>query len=110
MALAALLAQFGLTQRAPNTGFPTGRLAPLGNPTRHDRLRPTLPCGWIIAFAMSGLVFHDKAKEDRPELKYLFMSGYAELPARGLPEGTELLKKPFELNKLAQQVRATLDT
>ena len=63
----------------------------------------------VLPGGMSGPDFYDKAKADRPELKYLFMSGYADLPARGLPEGIELLDKPFGLQQLAHRVRATLD-
>ena len=64
----------------------------------------------VLPGGMSGPDFHDKSRLDRPELKYLFMSGYAEMTARELPEGTELLDKPFGLPQLAQRVRATLDS
>ena len=63
----------------------------------------------VLPGGVSGVAFHDTAKEDRPRLKYLFMSGYAESRARHLPEGIELLDKPFGLQQLAQRVRATLD-
>ena len=63
----------------------------------------------VLPGGMSGPDFYDKARQERPELKCLFMSGYAELPARELPEGIELLGKPFRMRELAQRIRATLD-
>ena len=59
---------------------------------------------------MSGPDFHDEAKKDRPNLKYLFMSGYAKTREQSLPAGIELIDKPFGLRQLAQRLRATLDS
>ncbi len=47
-----------------------------------------------------------------PEIKILFMSGHAEQSIHlrtPLPEGSDLLDKPFRTNELAQWVRAVLD-
>ena len=54
----------------------------------------------------------EEAQSHRPNLKALFMSGYTGLrmPRQGqLPEGIELLRKPFTKHDLAQKVRAVLD-
>ncbi len=63
----------------------------------------------VLPEGISGIDFYEQAKQDHPELKYLFMSGYAETRDRAIPEGIELLDKPFGLQLLAQRVRATLD-
>ncbi len=63
----------------------------------------------VLPGGIGGLEFHDKSQQDHPELKYIFMSGYAETREKVLPEGIELLDKPFGLQQLAQRVRAKLD-
>ena len=53
-----------------------------------------------------------EARRRRPGLKSLFISGYTGLrmSRQGqLPEGIELLQKPFTRHDLAQKVRAVLD-
>ncbi|HJS87140.1 MAG TPA: PAS domain S-box protein [Acetobacteraceae bacterium] len=59
--------------------------------------------GWELA---------KKARERRPELKTLFMTGYAEnaTVANGfLQPGMELMTKPFALDALASRLRSILD-
>ena len=66
----------------------------------------TLPGG------MSGPELADQARDFRPDIKVLFMSGHAQQSIHlrtALPEGCDLLDKPFRLFELAQRVRAVLD-
>ncbi len=54
----------------------------------------------------------DQARERRPELRVLFMTGYAENAtlARGfLRPGMELITKPFAVDALAARLRSILD-
>ena len=60
---------------------------------------------------MNGRQFADQARESRPKLKVLFMTGYAESAAVAdgvLPTGMELITKPFDLDDLVQRVRELL--
>jgi DNA-binding response OmpR family regulator len=52
------------------------------------------------------------AREKRPGLKVLFITGYAEGAAdrvKFLGAGMEMLSKPFELAKFAEKVRAMIE-
>ena len=60
---------------------------------------------------MNGRQLADAARAIRPDLKVLFITGYAENAAVGnghLAPGMELLTKPFALNELTRKVRDTL--
>ena len=60
---------------------------------------------------MNGRQLADAARAVRPDLKVLFITGYAENAAIGnghLEPGMELLTKPFALNDLTRKVRTTL--
>ncbi len=60
---------------------------------------------------MNGRQLADAARAIRPNLKVLFITGYAENAAVGnghLEHGMELLTKPFALDELAQKVREML--
>ena len=46
-------------------------------------------------------------KSDRPEIRALFMSGYADLPR--VDKQVPIVEKPFEFPELGRQVRAVLD-
>jgi CheY-like chemotaxis protein len=52
----------------------------------------------------------DAAREIRPSLKVLFMTGYAEVAADGqfLEKDMELIAKPFTVDKLAAKIREML--
>ncbi len=58
---------------------------------------------------MNGRQLADQARETRPELKILFITGYAEnvAIAKGfLQPGMEMITKPFDLDNLSQRIRA----
>jgi PAS domain S-box-containing protein len=60
---------------------------------------------------MNGRQVADQARESRPELKILFITGYAESVAISdgfLQPGMEMITKPFELDHLAWRIRAML--
>jgi signal transduction histidine kinase len=66
----------------------------------------------VLPGNMSGPDLGSRAGEIRPKVKLLFMSGYAEPRNRlrsELPEGCNLLDKPFRRIDLARAVRAALD-
>ena len=60
---------------------------------------------------MNGRQVADQARETRPELKVLFITGYAEsvvISERFLQPGMEMITKPFELDQLASRIRAMI--
>jgi CheY-like chemotaxis protein len=66
----------------------------------------------IVMPRIDGRVLAQRARERRPGLAVLFMTGYADLPPGGVPleippEG--LLDKPFSARELSRKVRAALD-
>jgi PAS domain S-box-containing protein len=69
-------------------------------------------CDVVLPGGMSGPELAQRARTIRPGTRVLFMSGYAEQSIRQrtpLPEGSDLLDKPFRKVELAQRVRAVLD-
>ena len=61
---------------------------------------------------MNGRQVADAARALRPDLKVLFITGYAENAAIGnghLEPGMEILTKPFPMNALASKVRHMLE-
>ena len=57
---------------------------------------------------MNGRQLADQARETRPELKILFITGYAESVAMAegfLLEGMEMITKPFDLDVLSRRIR-----
>ena len=66
----------------------------------------------VLLPMVSGKVLADRIKQDRPDMKTLFTSGYPDnvLNEHGvLKPGIELLRKPFWPATLALKVRAVLD-
>ena len=66
----------------------------------------------VLPGGMSGPDFAAEAKRRVDGLKVLFMSGYAEGLVRDqgqLPEGADLLNKPFRRHELAQKIRTVLE-
>ncbi|MES2028972.1 MAG: PAS domain-containing protein [Pseudomonadota bacterium] len=58
---------------------------------------------------MNGRQLADQARETRPNLKILFITGYAESVAMAkgfLLPGMEMITKPFDLDNLSQRIRA----
>ncbi len=67
----------------------------------------------IMAGGMNGPELAQKAIKFRPDLKILFMSGYAPGSVRqmqDLPDSIELVNKPFTRNDLTEKVRKALTT
>jgi PAS domain S-box-containing protein len=57
---------------------------------------------------MNGRQLADQARESRPDLKILFMTGYAENAAIAdgfLQPGMEMITKPFDLDNLSRRIR-----
>ena len=60
---------------------------------------------------LNGRQLADRARELRPGLKVLFITGYAHNAAIGngvLDPGMEMIGKPFALDALAQKIRSML--
>ena len=60
---------------------------------------------------MNGRQFADAARDAHPELRVLFITGYADNTATGadrLRQGMEILTKPFPMKNLVQKVREML--
>ena len=60
---------------------------------------------------MNGRQLADQARETRPGLKILFITGYAESVAMAdgfLQPGMEMITKPFDLDNLSQRIRAMI--
>jgi PAS domain S-box-containing protein len=66
----------------------------------------------VVMPMMSGAEMLPLLRAFRPELKAIFMSGYAgeHIAARGLNVGDVLLEKPFSKNDLLQQIKRTLSS
>ena len=61
---------------------------------------------------MAGLAVADAARVARPDLKVLFITGYAENAVIGhghLQAGMEVITKPFAVAELGRKVRALID-
>jgi DNA-binding response OmpR family regulator len=62
---------------------------------------------------MNGRQLADEARKHRPDLKVLFVTGFAENAAVGhghLASGMEVMGKPFEIASLAEKVKALIDS
>jgi DNA-binding response OmpR family regulator len=61
---------------------------------------------------LNGRELADKARERRPDLKVLFITGYAENAAIAsgfLAPGMEMITKPFAIDALAQRIRDMIE-
>lgn len=66
----------------------------------------------VVMPGMNGRELALRLKQERPDLKVLYVSGFTDQPfaQRGSPEHVDcFLEKPFELEELAQKVRTILD-
>ena len=60
---------------------------------------------------MNGRQLFEKARERRPGLKVLFVTGYGEAATlAGLGEDVEVISKPFALDDLARKISAMLES
>ena len=61
---------------------------------------------------MNGRQLADEARKHRPNLRVLFITGFAENAAVGhghLAAGMEVMSKPFEIAGLSEKVKALID-
>jgi PAS domain S-box-containing protein len=75
----------------------------------HERIDLLVTDGGLPG--MNGRQLADQAREFRPGLKILFVTGYAESVAMSdgfLQPGMEMVTKPFDLDSLARRIRAML--
>jgi FixJ family two-component response regulator len=66
----------------------------------------------IVMPGMRGKVLAQRLAPLRPEMKVLFMSGYADhavMPEGGVEAGHTFLEKPFTPDSLTRKVRLVLD-
>jgi FixJ family two-component response regulator len=67
----------------------------------------------VVMPRMSGPILAERLAQDRPDMKVLFVSGYAERTVlqHGKVDVTQrFLQKPFSLKMLARKVREVLET
>jgi len=61
---------------------------------------------------MNGRQLAEIAREQRPDLKVLFMTGYCEMAAERqgfLAEGMDMIAKPFSIDLLANKIREMIN-
>lgn len=60
---------------------------------------------------MNGRQVADAARAKRPNLKTLFMTGYAESAASSefLEKGMQIISKPFTMDKLADKIQEMIE-
>jgi PAS domain S-box-containing protein len=65
----------------------------------------------VLMPGLSGAQVVERLREDRPDVKVLYMSGYAsdELARRGINDATVYLQKPFQVGVLAERIAQALD-
>lgn len=95
----------------PNGGPRVGHVTIDGTLGRGTSVKLYLPRhrGEIAAQHEQGRQLADQARETRPGLKILFITGYAESVAIAdgfLQPGMEMITKPFDLGDLSRRVRA----
>ncbi len=82
--------------------------AVLGETPRIDLLLTDV----VLPRGMNGREVAEKAREQHPEIKVVFTSGYTEnaiIHHSKVDEGVELLSKPYTRQTLAQRIRQALD-
>jgi two-component system cell cycle sensor histidine kinase/response regulator CckA len=87
---------------------------PAGRPSEADALleaheRIDLMLTDVVMPEMSGYDLAERVRARRPEIRLLFMSGYAPRLSGAQLAAGELLKKPFAPEQLARAVRSALD-
>jgi len=60
---------------------------------------------------MNGRQVVDLTRGERPDLKVLYMTGYAEMAASGdfLEKGMQIISKPFSMDKLSAKIRDVVE-
>jgi PAS domain S-box-containing protein len=84
---------------------------PSGLKILRDRQRIDLLVTDVGLPGMNGRQLADQARETRPDLKILFITGYAESVAISegfLQPGMEMITKPFDLDHLSRRIRAMI--
>ncbi len=95
--------------RVLDTGEPSQVLSLVSE----EGARPDLLVTDVVMPEKSGITLASELVEEWPELKVLFISGYADrdVDASELPEGIRaFLEKPFTINELAETVNELLDS
>jgi two-component system cell cycle sensor histidine kinase/response regulator CckA len=103
---ARILEQRGYTVIAAETATEAVRIA-----ERNGRTIDLLLTD-VVMPELSGAALAERVSELLPDIRVLFMSGYADdvVTRNGsLTEGSGFLEKPFSANELATKVRETLD-
>jgi PAS domain S-box-containing protein len=61
---------------------------------------------------LNGRQVVEQTRTDRPNLKVLYMTGYAEMAASGdfLEKGMQIIPKPFSMDKLAGKIREVVES
>ncbi|MEM8790823.1 MAG: ATP-binding protein [Pseudomonadota bacterium] len=79
---------------------------------RHDQIEVDVLVSDVVMPGMDGPTFAVKARELCPELRLIFMSGYAEDNFRNTELGKDFLflPKPFSINELTTKVKEALET
>jgi two-component system, cell cycle sensor histidine kinase and response regulator CckA len=85
-----------------------------GLPSEAERLladagRVDLMLTDVVMPEMSGYDLAARVREAHPEIRLMFMSGYAHSVSGAEQAAERLLKKPFAPEQLARAVRSTLD-
>jgi PAS domain S-box-containing protein len=63
-----------------------------------------------LSGGMAGGELAERARERRPRLRVLYTPGFAGgVRLRGVPDGADVLPKPYAISELARRVRAALD-
>lgn len=73
-----------------------------------DTLVDLLLTDYVMPSGMTGDVLARRAKERRPNIKVLLISGYSMMVQRNAPEELPLLHKPYRQDILARAIRAAL--
>jgi CheY-like chemotaxis protein len=75
-------------------------------------LSPDLIISDVVMPKMSGKQMVDRLRQNRPDLKVLYMSGYTDdaIAKHGVLEpGTPLIEKPFTIEAMAQRIRQVIE-
>lgn len=63
----------------------------------------------VLPGNMNGIELSEEIRADNPNLKCLFMSGYADLPNHQIPANEQLVSKPFEIEAISIKLKEILN-